>query len=68
MPKDKRHAFASAQVGEPVPGKDAFNADDQIGAVGRNGFEKRFRASRHVPMHEDLTILVQNTEVHGTSM
>src|SRR5262245_16664502 len=68
MPEDKRNAFARAQVGEPVPGEDAFDTDDQVLPIGRNGLEKRFWASRHVPMHQDLALLIQDTEVHGAGM
>jgi len=68
MPKHKRNAVAGAQVGEPVPGKEACDTDDQVFPGGRNGFEKRCGASRHVPVHQELTILVQDAEVHGAGM
>ena len=68
MPKHQRPAFAGAQVGEPVPGKEACDTDDQVFPGGRNGFEKRCGASRHVPVHQDLPILVQDAEGHGAGM
>ena len=68
MPKHQRPAFAGAQVGAPVPGKEACDTDDQVFPGGRNGFEKRCGASRHVPVHQDLPILVQDAEGHGAGM
>ncbi len=68
LPEPTGHAFASTEVSKPRPGKEACDTDDQIGPVGRNGFEKRFWASRHVPVHQDLAILVQDAEGHGAGM
>lgn len=33
MTEDEGQLFAGAQVGQPVPGEDAFDADNQVGAV-----------------------------------
>ena len=68
VPEDKRHAFAGTQIGQPVPGKDAFHTDDQVLPVGGDGFEKGGWASGHIPVHKDFPILVQDAEVHGTGM
>jgi hypothetical protein len=38
--------------------KSPFDADDQIGAVGRDGLQKRFWASGHVLLEQNLSILV----------
>jgi hypothetical protein len=68
MPKDKRHTFTGAEVSKPIPGEDTVDADVQSGPVRCDGFEKRFWASRHVPVHQNLAILVQDAEVHGAGM
>ena len=68
MSKDKGNAFAGAEVGQPVPGEDAFDADDQIVPVGRDGLEKWLWAGWHIPVHQNLAILVQDTEVHGAGV
>jgi hypothetical protein len=68
MPKHTGHAFASAEVGQPIPGQEAFDADDQLGPVGRNGLEKWLWARRHVSVHQHLPIPVEETEVHGAGM
>ncbi len=60
--------FAGTEVGQPVPGEDAFDTDDQVLPVGRNGLEKRLWACGHIPVHKDLSILVQDAEVHGAGM
>jgi len=68
VPEDKRNPFARTEVGQPIPGEEAFDADDEIGPVGCHGFEKRFWASRHIPVDKNLAILVQDAEVHGAGM
>ena len=68
MAEDKGHAFAGTQVGEPVPGKDAFDGDDEILPIGGNGLEKRLWAGLHIAVHQDLAVLVQDTDVHGAGM
>ena len=68
MAEDKGNAFLGTEVGEPVPGEDTFDGDDQIVPIGRNGLEKRFWAGFHVPVQQDLAVLVQDTDVHGAGM
>jgi hypothetical protein len=41
MAKPERKPFARTEVGQPLPGKDAFDADDQIGPAGRDGLQKQ---------------------------
>jgi hypothetical protein len=66
--KDKRHACASAEVGEPVPGEAPCDAHDQMLAVGRNGLEKRVRSGWQMPVDKHLSLLVQDAEGHGASL
>jgi hypothetical protein len=54
----KRNPFARTEVGQPIPGEETFDADDQIGPVGRDGLQKRLWASGHVPMEQHLSIPV----------
>lgn len=68
VPEDKRHACTGTQSGQPVPRKEAVDADDQIGPGGRHGCEKRCRASRHGPVQQELPLLVQDAEVQGAGM
>jgi hypothetical protein len=50
MTEDKRDVFLGAQVGEPVPGEHAFDRDDDIRPIRRNGFEKGLWGRLHVPV------------------
>ena len=68
MSKDTRNAFSGAEVGQPVPGEDAFDTDDQLLPVGRDRREQGLWASGHIPVSQDLAIAIQEAEVHGTSM
>src|SRR5438093_11691617 len=68
MPEDKGNLFLGAEIGEPVPGKDTFNSDDQILTIGCNSLEKDFRTGFHIAMQQDLAVLVEDTHVHAASM
>jgi len=48
--KDKRQAFASAEVGEPVPRKDTCDGDDNIVSIGRNGLEQGVGTGWYIPV------------------
>jgi hypothetical protein len=65
VPEDKRDPFLSTEVSEPVPGEDAFDGHDHLFPVGRDGLEKRLRTGFHVPVPQDLTVLVEDADVHG---
>jgi hypothetical protein len=62
VPADTRNPFARTEVGQPLAGEEAFDADDASGPVGCHGVEKRFWASRHMPVDKPLAILVQDAE------
>ena len=60
MPQNKGDTFTVAEIGQPVPGEDAFDGDDDILAEGSDRFQKRIRIRRHVPMKNDRTSLIEN--------
>jgi hypothetical protein len=64
----KRNPFARTEISQPIPGEETFDADDQSCAVGRDGLQKRCWASGHVPVEQNLSTLVEDTEVHAASM
>jgi hypothetical protein len=66
--QDEGNTFPGAAVGEPVPGEDAFDADDEILPVGGNGLQKCFGCRLHIPGLKDLTILVQDAEIHAAGV
>jgi hypothetical protein len=58
MTQDEGNPLLGAQVGEPVPGEDTFDADHEIRSIGRNRLEKRLGCCPHIPVEHDLSILV----------
>jgi hypothetical protein len=68
MPEDKRQPLAGAQVSEPLPGEEAFDADDQIRPIGRNRLEKGLWPRWHITMDHDLSILVEDAQGHSAGM
>jgi hypothetical protein len=56
---------ATTEIGEPVPGEDALDADHEIFAVRVNGGEEVVGAALHVLVKQDLPVSVHNAEVHG---
>ena len=59
MAEDEGDVLPGAQVGEPVPGEDALDGDDEVVAVGRDGCEEPLGVARDVPVQEDLAVLVR---------
>ena len=64
MPEDKGDLLASAEVGEPVPGKDALHRHHEIVPVRRDDAEKRFGARAHVSVDDHGAALVQDADIH----
>src|SRR5436190_10689740 len=64
--QNKSDAFARAEIGEPVPGENAFYGDDDLISKRSDRFQKRIRIGLHVAMKNDRTGLVQDAEVHGS--
>ena len=68
LPEATWKRFAGTQVSQPVPGEEAFDPDDEIRPVRRDGREKWVWASGHMPVQQDLSVPVHDTEVQGASM
>jgi hypothetical protein len=68
MAADERHAVLGTAVGEPVPGQQAFDGDHQIIAIGGNDLMKGLRTGFHMVVHDDLSGLIQETNIHGPSV
>jgi hypothetical protein len=66
--QDEGNALWSAEVGEPIPGEEAFDANDEVLPVGGNGLEKWLRCCLHIPVQKDLSAAVEDTDVHGPSV
>ena len=66
--KDKGDGLFSTEIGEPLPGEHALDCDDEALTGGSNGLEARFRSGIHIAVQQDLTIMAQDADVHGTGM
>jgi hypothetical protein len=66
--QDEGDAFVGAQVSDPVPGEDALNCDGDVVTVGCDGSEEWFRLGGDVSVEQDLSVPVENAEVHGSSV
>jgi len=66
MTENKSDAFAGADIGQPVPGENAFNGHNDLIPKRSDRFQKRIRIRLHVAMKNDRAGLVQNAEVHGS--
>jgi hypothetical protein len=68
MAEDERDAFVSTQVGQPVPGEQTFDRDDETLSIGRNDVPKGLWVRLHMTMHENLAALIEDADVQGTGM
>ena len=53
-----------AQVGDPVPGEHALDADHQSLAKGRQGAEQRLRPARQIAIADHRAGVVQDAHMH----
>jgi hypothetical protein len=66
--EDERDVLTRAEIGHPVPGEHALDADDQVLAVGCQGVEQDRRVGREIAMQDDLVVPVEHAEVHRTGV
>jgi hypothetical protein len=64
MPEDKGNALLGTEVSKPVPREDTFDRDDDIIPIRGNGPEQRVWTGFHILVYQNLTGLVQDTDVH----
>jgi hypothetical protein len=62
MAQDEGNPLVGAEVGQPVPGKDAFDAHDQIFPVRCNGLKERLGGRFHMAVEKDLSILLYDAK------
>jgi hypothetical protein len=53
-----------AEVGEPVPGEHALDADDESVTKRSHGTQKSVGPAGEVLVEDDVAIVVENTDVH----
>jgi len=68
MSQNERDFLLVAKIGNPVPGKHAFDANDDIVKVWEDGIEQQRRIGIEVLVQFDLTLGINDTEVHFPCM
>ncbi len=60
--------LAFAQVGEPVPGEHALDADDEAVAEGLDGVEEGVGRGGQVLLEDGLARVVEDVDEHGSGV
>ena len=68
MSEDEIDFVVSAQIGLPVPAKDAFDADHDIVNKGKDQFEKAFAIGFDVLVDQDLSLSAEDADKHFPGM
>jgi hypothetical protein len=68
MAQDKGNTRLGAEIGQLVPGEEAFDANPQVRPVRGNRLEKGPRGCLHITMQQDLSILMQDADIHGPGL
>jgi hypothetical protein len=68
MSKDKVNFVITTKISKPVPAENAFNPDNDVFKEGKDQFEKEFGIGFDVFMDDDLSLVVQDTNVHFPGM
>jgi hypothetical protein len=62
------NTLLGTQIGEPVPGEDALDADHEVFSERRDGAEERLGRGLHIAVQEDLAVTVQDAQIHGSGV
>jgi hypothetical protein len=68
MSEDEGNTLPSTQVSQPGPREETFHAHDEVLQIRSDGLEKRFGSCLHRAVQHDLSVLMQDTEVHGVGV
>jgi hypothetical protein len=63
MAQHKGTPFLLTQVRQPLPGKDTFDADDHILAIGSNDPENRVGGRRPIFVDQFGAVLIEKTDM-----
>jgi hypothetical protein len=66
--QDGGNPLLGAESGQPVPGEDTFDADDEILPVRRTRLEKWLGCRLYIAVQLDLPCLIQDAEGHGAGV
>jgi hypothetical protein len=64
--EDEGDILIGAKIGEPIPGEEAFDANDDVAAEWLNGGEELIRIGFDVFFETDFSGLIENAEKHST--
>ncbi len=64
MAERKRDGMVATEISDPVPGKDAFDADDDVGSIRQNDVLKAFWRSSHILVEYDVAISIHDADIH----
>jgi hypothetical protein len=68
MAKNEGDPFFLAQIGQPVPGEDAFHSNHDIFPEGSDDAKKGLRRCFDVLVNTDVAPGIQDTDVHFSCM
>jgi len=68
MTEDEGDRFALTEIGKPIPGEHALDRDDDVAAEALNDLEERLGLGGQVPMSDDFSLVIENTDVHRSRM
>src|SRR6516165_5915269 len=60
MSQDERNVMCLAQVGDPVPGEQALDANDDIRAIGGERVQEQLLAGRDLRLQDNRACVVEN--------
>ena len=60
--ENENDPFSSTEIGDPVPGEDAFDSDHDLIPIRSDRVEKGIRIGRHVAMKNDRTSRIECTD------
>jgi hypothetical protein len=68
MAKNEGDPFFLAQIGQPVPGEDAFRCNNDVLTVGGDHLKKDTSVGPDITVFPDLSLLIKDTDVHFSCM
>ena len=60
MSQDERNVLCLAQVGDPVPGEQALDGNDDIGAIGGERVQEQLLAGRDLRLQDNRACVVED--------
>ena len=64
MTQDEGNVVLGAQISDPIPGKHTFHCDDYIVPIRCDDFEEPIRLGGDISMDQDLSLLINDADVH----